>query len=55
MLRGGDPEPVDDPADMILGGLNPFRDLDLLFTRQQRDLAHLLQVHPHRIVEDIEA
>jgi hypothetical protein len=33
--------------------LDPLRNLDLLLAGQQRDLAHLLQVHPHRVVEDV--
>ncbi len=36
-----------------LGRLDPLGDLDLLLARQQRNLAHLLQVHPDRIVEDV--
>jgi len=36
-----------------LGSLDAFRDLDFLFTRQQGDLAHLLEVHAYRVVEDV--
>jgi hypothetical protein len=36
-----------------LGVLDPLGDLDLLLAREQRHLAHLLQVHPHRVVEDV--
>ena len=34
--------------------LDALGDFDLLLTRQQRHLAHLLEVHAHRVVEDIE-
>src|ERR1017187_3678309 len=36
-----------------LGVLDPLRDLDLLLARQERHLPHLLEVHPHRVVEDV--
>ena len=36
-----------------LGVLDPLGNLDLLLARQQRHLAHLLEVHAHRIVEDV--
>ena len=36
-----------------LGVLDALGDLDLLLAGQQRHLAHLLEVHPHRVVEDV--
>ena len=36
-----------------LGVLDPLGNLHLLLAGQQRHLAHLLQVHPDRIVEDV--
>ena len=33
--------------------LDPLGNLDLLLARQQRHLAHLLEVHPDRVVEDV--
>ena len=36
------------------GVFDALGDFDLLFASEQRDLAHLLEVHPNRIVEDIE-
>ena len=36
-----------------LGGLDALGNLDFLLSRQQRDLAHLLEVHPDRIVQDV--
>ncbi len=35
------------------GVLDALGDLDFLFARQQRDLAHLLEIHAHRVVEDV--
>ena len=36
-----------------LGGLDPLGNFDFLFAREQRDLAHLLEIHPNRIVQDV--
>ena len=36
-----------------LGVLYPLGDLDLLLAGEQRHLAHLLQVHAHRVVQDV--
>ena len=33
-----------------LGGLDAFGNLDLLFASEQRDLAHLLEVHADGVV-----
>ena len=55
VFLGREPEIVDDLLDVVLGGLDALGDLHFLFARQQRDLAHLLEVHADGIVEDIEA
>ncbi len=36
-----------------LGFFDPFGYFDFLFPGQKRDLAHLLEIHPHRIVQNI--
>jgi hypothetical protein len=36
-----------------LSGFDALRNLDFLLARRQRNLAHLLEVHPDRIVEDV--
>jgi len=33
--------------------LNSLRDLDFLVSSQQRNLPHLLQIHPHRVIKNI--
>ena len=55
MLLGGEAEIVDDQLDVVFGGLDALGNLDFLFAREQRHLAHLLQVHAHRVIEDVEA
>ena len=35
------------------GLFNPFGYFDFLFPGQKRDLAHLLEIHPHRVVQNI--
>ena len=40
--------------DASFGFLDPLGNFDFLLARQERHLAHLLQIHPHRIVEDVE-
>ena len=39
---------------MALGVLDALGNLDFLLARQQRHLPHLLEVHPDRVVEDVE-
>ena len=41
-------------ATIDLGFLDPLGNLHFLLAGQQRHLAHLLEIHPHRIVEDVE-
>jgi hypothetical protein len=51
---GDEAEAVDQPLHHRLGFFDALRDFDFLLAREQRDLAHLLQIHAHRVVEDIE-
>ena len=39
---------------LMLGFLDPLGNLHFLLAGQQRDLAHLLEIHPDRVVQDIE-
>ena len=54
VLFAGETEGIDDPLDLVLVFLNALGDLHLLFASQQRDLAHLLEVHADGVVQDIE-
>jgi hypothetical protein len=36
------------------GVLDPFGNFDLLLAGEKRDLPHLLEVHPHRVVKNVE-
>ena len=45
---------IEAPLHRLLGFLDALGYFDFLLPGQQRHLAHLFQVHPHRIVEDIE-
>ena len=47
-------EPIDVLLHHIFGFLNAFGNFHFLLSGQERDLAHLLEIHPHRIVENIE-
>jgi hypothetical protein len=40
--------------DLELGFLDAFGNFHLLFAGEQGDLAHLLQIHAHRVIEHIE-
>src|SRR5712692_2060222 len=51
---GDDRRPRDRLDDRQLPALDAPRDLDLALAREQRDGAHLAQVHPHRIVGLVE-
>ena len=39
---------------MISGLFDPLGNLHFLLARQQRHLAHLLEIHPDRVIENIE-
>ena len=47
-------EAMDVRLHLLFGFLDPLGNLHFLLARQQRHRAHLLQIHPHRIVEDVE-
>src|SRR5262249_26283715 len=55
MLLCGESEPLNDSLHFHLSVFNSFGNLDLLFARKQRNLPHLLQIHPNRIIEDIQS
>ena len=55
VLLGGEAEAVDDPARLRFGGLDALANLHLLLAGQQRHLAHLAQIHPHRVIQNIVA
>ena len=46
---------VDDAFHRDFGFLDFFADLDFLFAREQRNLAHLVHIHANRIVENFQA
>ena len=51
---GSESEAINGPFKLALGIFDPFGNFDFLLAGEQRDLTHLFQVHPHRIVQDIE-
>ena len=51
---GGEAELVQMFGDLDLGILDALGDFDLLFACQKRHLAHLLEIHADRVVENIE-
>ncbi len=54
MLLAREAEAVNDPLQLVLGGFDAFGNLDFLLAGQQGHLAHLLEVHAHRVVEDVQ-
>ena len=54
VLLAGEAEAVDDFFDLVFRVFNPLGNLDLLFARQQGHLPHLLEIHPHRIVQNVQ-
>ena len=40
--------------DFVFRGLDALGNLHLLLARQQRHLAHLLEIHPHRVVQNVQ-
>ena len=55
VLFGGKAKAVDDPPRLRFGRFDALANLHLLLARQQRHLAHLPQIHPHRVVQNIVA
>ena len=54
VLLGGEAEIADDAFDFGFRCFDALGDLDLLLAGQQRDLAHLPQIHADWVVQDIE-
>ena len=54
VFLAGKTEAVNDPFNLVLRIFNALGDLDFLLARQQRDLPHLLEIHPDRVIEDVE-
>ena len=54
VFLAGETEAVNDFADFVFGGLDALGNLHLLLARQQRHLPHLLEIHPHRIVQNVQ-
>ena len=54
-MRAGDKtESMDVLLHHVFGFLDPFGNFDFLFAGEQRDLTHLLEIHAHGIIENIE-
>ena len=54
VFLAGEAEAVNDAFDLVLRLFDALGNFHLLLARQQRDLAHLLEVHPHRVVQDVQ-
>ena len=54
VFLAGKTEAVNDFADLVFRGLDALGNFHLLLARQQRHLAHLLEIHPHRIIERVQ-
>ena len=54
MSPGNEAKTIDLLLHHVFGFLDPLGNLHLLFAGEQRDLAHLLEIHPHRIIQDIQ-
>ncbi len=54
MFLGGETKTADDAVDFGCSRLDALGDIHLLLARQQWDLAHLPEIHPDRVVQDIE-
>ena len=55
MRPGGKTKTVDVLLDQMLGFLDPLGNLHFLLAGQQWHLPHLLEIHPHRIIQNFEA
>ena len=51
---GGEAEPIDVLLHHVLGFFDSLGDFNLLLSCQQRHLAHLLEIHPDWIIQNIE-
>ena len=54
MGTGNKAEAVDVLLHHAFSLLNPFGNFHFLLPAQERNLAHLLEIHPHRVVQNIE-
>ena len=54
VFLAGKAEAVNDFADFVLGGFDALGNFHLLLARQQGHLPHLFEIHPHRVVENIQ-
>ena len=54
VFLAGKAEAVNDFADFVFGGLDAFGNFHFLLARQQRHLSHLLEIHPHRVIENVQ-
>ncbi len=50
---GGKTEAEHDPPRYVFSRFDPLANLHLLLAAQQRHLAHLAQIHPHRVIQNI--
>jgi len=54
MLFTGESKTVNDFFDLVFGVFDPLGNLDFLFAREQGHLAHLLEIHPNRVVQNVQ-
>ena len=54
VLLAGETEAVDDFFDLVFRVFNALGNLHFLLAREQRHLAHLLEVHPNRVVQNVQ-
>jgi hypothetical protein len=55
VFLGRETEAVNDALHLHFRVLDLFADLDFLFAREQGNLAHLVHIHPDRVIENFEA
>ena len=51
VFLGGETEAVNEPLHLGLGFFDALANLDFLFAGEQGHLAHLIHVHPNRIIQ----
>ena len=54
VLLAGETKTVNDFRQFGFGFLDALGNLHLLLAREQRHLPHLLEIHPHRVVKDVQ-
>jgi hypothetical protein len=54
VLLAGEAETIDNQLDFVFGVFDAFGNLHLLLAVQERHLAHLLEVHAHRVVQNVQ-